>query len=237
MAVDTPEWIAAVVQSANDAAKPVLVATTSHDLSCRLGEQLPGAVLRSAEETASQAAHRVSADGIPIAAGTWAGLDTPLRWRAIVVPRVPFGQPVVIDGEATTSYFDARNTAVRRLRQVIGRGLRTPDAVCSVYLLDRRAEKLSGFVPERFSSAWAGRTYLEDARKEVLLAKAERRAALKHYGRRCTTCGFVPQVDAQLDVAPSRPDCRGAVAYRNRRHDGSLCKLPPPGARDAAPGS
>lgn len=214
MEVDTPEWIAAVVQAAMDAPRPTLVATTSHDLSNLLGEQLPDAIVRSVDEMASQAAERVGADGILISAGAWAGLDTPLRWHSIVVPRVPFGQPVVIDGEATTSYFDARNTAIRRLRQVIGRGLRTPDAECSVYLLDARAENLSGFVPARFVVAWAGRTYLEGARSEVTLSKAERdpavrRAALKHYGRKCMACGFVPQVDSQLDVHHRDPIAEG----------------------------
>lgn len=214
MEVDTPEWIAAVVQMANNAPKPVLVATTSHDLSSLLGEHLPGAVVRSDEETAAQAAERVPVGGIFVSAGAWAGLDTPLRWRSIIVPRVPFGQPVVIDGETTTSYFDARNTAVRRLRQVIGRGLRTPDAICSVYILDARAEKLGGFVPERFSAAWFGRTYLEGARKELILSKAERdpavrRAALKHYGRQCMECGFEPVVDSQLDVHHLDPIAEG----------------------------
>jgi Rad3-related DNA helicase len=214
MTVDTPEWIAAVVQAAHDAPPPVLVATTSHDLSDMLGEQLPGAIVRTAAEMASQAAERVGNDSMLISAGAWAGLDTPLRWRSIVVPRVPFGQPIIIDGEVTTSYFDARNTAVRRLRQVIGRGLRTPDAVCSVYLVDARAEKLSGFVPARFAASWTSRTFSEGARQEVVLSKAERdpavrRTALRHYGRKCSACGFVPQVDSQLDVHHLDPIAEG----------------------------
>lgn len=216
LAVDTPEWLAAIVQTAQEAAKPVLIATPSHELSRLLGERLPDAIVRTADETATQAAMRVPAGGILIAAGAWAGLDTPLRWRSIIVPRVPFGQPQVIDGEVTTSYFDARNTAIRRLRQVIGRGLRTPDAVCSVYLLDARAEKLGGFVPARFSVAWSGRTYPEGARQELVLSKAERdpalrRAALNHYGRKCMApdCGFVPKVDSQLDVHHLDPIAEG----------------------------
>jgi len=214
MEVDTPEWISAVVKTAIDAPKPVLIATTSHQHSSLIGELLPDAVIRSAAETATEASSRVPDGGIFVSAGAWAGLDTPLRWRSIIVPRVPFGQPVVIDGEITTSYFDARNTAVRRLRQVIGRGLRTPDAICSVYILDARAEKLGGFVPERFSAAWIGRTYLEGAKKEVLLSKAERdpavrRAALKHYGRKCMECGFLPVVDSQLDVHHLDPIAEG----------------------------
>ena len=216
MEVDTPEWISAVVQAAKDAPRPVLVATTSHDLSSLLGEHLPGAIVRSADEMASQAAERVGGDGILISAGAWAGLDTPLRWRSIVVPRVPFGQPVVIDGEATTSYFDARNTAVRRLRQVIGRGLRTPDAVCSVYLLDARAEKLSGFVPARFAASWTRRSYAEGARQDVILSKAERdpavrRAALKHYGPKCMApdCTSIVKDVSQLEVHHRDPIAEG----------------------------
>lgn len=216
MEIDTPEWISAVVQMANDAPRPVLIATPSHDLSSLLGERLPDAVVRSVEETAAQAAERVHAGGIFVSAGAWAGLDTPLRWRSIIVPRVPFGQPVVIDGETTTSYFDARNTAVRRLRQVIGRGLRTPDALCSVYILDARAEKLSGFVPERFSAAWIGQTFLEGARKEVVLSKAERapavrRAALKHYGEKCMNleCTNALKHVSQLDVHHRDPIAEG----------------------------
>ena len=130
------------------------------------------------------------------------------------VPRVPFGQLKVVDGEVTTSYLDARNTAVRRLRQVIGRGLRTPDAVCTIYLMDGRAEKLSEFVPERFAAAWGERNYLEGERREVTLSKAERdpavrQAALRFYGRKCMSCGRTPRVDMQLDVHHLDPIAEG----------------------------
>lgn len=210
--VATPEWIDAIVKTVSEAPKPALVATTSHDLSALLGERIPSAVVRQVDETAAEAATRCG--DILIAAGAWAGLDTPLRWRSIVVPRVPFGQPVVIEGEVTTSYLDARNTAVRRLRQVIGRGLRTPDAVCSIYVMDRRVEKLSGFVPERFATDWTERSFLEGGRKEVTLSKAERdpavrRTALKHYGCKCMACTFTPRVDSQLDVHHLDPIAEG----------------------------
>lgn len=210
--VDTPEWIDAIATAAQGAPQPVLVATTSHDLSALLGERIPGSVVRDGGESAAEAAARSS--GILIAAGAWAGLDTPTRWRSIVVPRVPFGKPVVIEGDVTTSYIDARNTAVRRLRQVIGRGLRTPDAVCSVYVLDSRVERLSGFVPERFAAQWAGREFAEGARREVVLSKAERdpavrRAALRHYGMKCMACGFTPRVESQLDVHHLDPIAEG----------------------------
>jgi predicted HNH restriction endonuclease len=67
--------------------------------------------------------------------------------------------------------------------------------VCSVVILDRRAEKLGRFVPDRFARAWAERhSFDEGARVEVVLSKAERdpalrQAALKFHGARCSVCG------------------------------------------------
>ena len=104
---------------------------------------------------------------------------------------MPFGAPIVVDGEAVTSYLDAKVTASRRMRQAIGRGLRTPDAVCTVVVLDARADKLGSFLPERFAANWLGRKVFEEgARQELLLSKAERnpalrKAALKHFGSKC----------------------------------------------------
>ena len=210
--VETPEWMDAIVEAVEQAEKPVLVATTSHDLSVKLGQRIEGATVRTVEETAAEAATRCT--GVLIAAGAWAGLDTPLRWRSIVVPRVPYKKLDVIDGEVTTSYLDGRNTAVRRLRQVIGRGLRTPDAKCSIYVLDGRVEKLTGFIPERFAGQWASREFTEGGRKEMVLSKAERdpavrKAALRHYGLKCMACAFSPRIESQLDVHHLDPIAEG----------------------------
>ncbi len=210
--VETPEWIDAIAELVEQAPKPVLVATTSHDLSVQLGQHIAGATVRGVDESAAEAAARCS--GVLIAAGAWAGLDTPLRWRSIVVPRVPYKKLDVIDGEVTTSYLDGRNTAVRRLRQVIGRGLRTPDAKCSIYILDRRVETLTGFIPERFAGHWASREFTEGGRKELVLSKAERdpavrKAALRHYGLKCMACGFSPGFEGPLDVHHLDPIAEG----------------------------
>lgn len=70
-------------------------------------------------------------------------------------------------------------------------------------------------MPEHFIAEWlARRTYIEGARKEVVLSKSERdpavrQAALKHYGRKCMACGFVPKIDAQLDVHHLNPIAKG----------------------------
>jgi Rad3-related DNA helicase len=194
---ETDEWFAAVVNGIRTALRPTLVVTPSHELSQRLqadlGEQ----------------------DGLLIRAGAWAGFDTPTRWRTVVIPRVPFGAPVVVDGEVVTSYLDAKVTAVRRMRQAIGRGLRTPDAVCTVLIYDARAVKLGTFVPYRFESQWALRKVFEEgAREELVLSKAERdpglrKAALKHYGTQCQHEGCTVNQSHLLDVHHLTPIAEG----------------------------
>jgi 5-methylcytosine-specific restriction protein A len=169
------------------------VVTTSHETSKALGTQLPDAVVRQPEETTSAAAERVPDRGVLIAAGAWAGLDTPIQWASVVVPRVPFDRPTVLDDEVESRYIDSKNVAVRRMRQVVGRGLRAPDAECVIYILDERYKKLGQFLPERFKESW-----VEGGRNEVVLSKAERdpavrKAALKHYGCRCYACGLADQ--------------------------------------------
>ena len=187
---------------AAEAERPCLVVTPSHDDADELAARIPGAVRREpaadgeTRETASAAAARVGEDGVLVAAGAWAGLDTPVRWRAIVVPRVPFGKPVELDGKIESGYVDSRNVAARRMRQVVGRGLRAPDAECAIYICDERYRTLGEFLPERFRDSWE-----EGGRADIALSKVERhplirRAALKHYGCKCHVCGLVPPRDA-----------------------------------------
>jgi Rad3-related DNA helicase len=211
--VDTPEWLtrtAATIEAAQ-LGGPVLVATPSHTLAQQLGGLLPWATVRRADETTGEAAARMGSSRVLIAAGAWAGLDTPVVWKSIVVPRVPFERPVVLDGQVESRYVDTRNTAIRRMRQVIGRGLRSPDASCTVHILDNRYTRIEAFVPPRFRAQWAQRQrFAEGARAEVTLslierAPAVRKAALAHHGKHCMGCGFVPKVDSQLDVHHLNP--------------------------------
>ena len=200
------------------AERPCLVVTPSFEDAEKLAARLPGAAVRETtpdggRETASEAAARVGADGILIAAYAWAGLDTTLRWRSIVVPRIPFEKPTVLDGRIESRYIDSRNVAARRMRQVIGRGLRTPDAACALYVCDDRHRRLGRFVPPRFrfEDGWA-----EGRRVEVVLSKIERdptvrQALLKRYGRECQACGYVPPNGATraLDVHHLHPLAEG----------------------------
>jgi len=214
LAVDSAEWLTSVMQVIQDAPTPCLVATSSHRLAQQLAGLIVDATVRSEAETASAAAARLNSSQILIAAGAWAGMDTQVRWRSIVVPRIPFERPIVLDDQVESSYLHTRNTAIRRMRQVIGRGLRTPDAVCEVFILDSRFGSVSSFVPKRFFEAWEKKGFLEGQRVELTLSRAERdpsvrKSALRHYGRICMGCGFQPKVDSQLDVHHLNPIASG----------------------------
>lgn len=215
--VDSQDWWDRTLQTVNAAAAqgPCLVVTPSHALALRLGAALPSATVRQSDETASQAAARMRASQVLIAAGAWAGLDTLVRWRSIVVPRIPYERPVVLDGQVESRFLDIRNTAVRRMRQVIGRGLRSPDAQCTVHILDGRFKHIESFVPRRFVSAWQARkTFAEGAAREVTLTRYERdpsvrKAALAYHGKTCMACGFSPKADIQLQVHHLKPVSEG----------------------------
>ena len=196
----------------------MLCVTGSHKLAQAIGERIPEATVRSREETTSEAAERMGNSKILIAAGAWAGLDTPIVWKTIVVPRIPFLGPKEvteewIEGydyrflipEPITSYFDSRNVAVRRMKQVMGRGLRSPDAVCSIVICDPRISQLGDIVPKRFREAWH-----EGRRVEVTMSTSERhpglrREALRHHGTDCQACGYHPLVLREVEVHHLHP--------------------------------
>jgi Rad3-related DNA helicase len=229
-AVDADGWLELVATTIRQAEGPALVVTPSFDLAERIGQLVDGSVVRQRNEPVADAMVRFDNAHVLIATAAWAGLDTPVQWRSIVVPVVPFERPTIIDDKVESRYIDARNTAVRRLRQVIGRGLRSPDARCTVYFLDPRVSKLPAFWPARFASAWSERPgdpgAVEGARAEVLLSKAERdpslrKRALAHYGLHCRACGLIPRVEAQIEVHHLDPVSEGV--RRTRLED--LCPL------------
>lgn len=184
-------------QAIRAAERPCLVLTTSHADAEALGEALralvSGAVVRGKGEPLADAVARCPADAILIAAGAWTGLDSPqLRWRTVVIPKAPYGAPTEIDGQQITHYIDSKVTATRRINQGLHRGLRTPEAVCKLLLLDPRCNRpeLLAAIPARFSV----QSFSEGQRVELVLSKAERdpllrKAALKVYGAVCADCG------------------------------------------------
>jgi Rad3-related DNA helicase len=228
--VNSPEWLALVQATVTQRQTlgPVLVVTPSHALAELLSNALPHATVRGKDETASQAAARMGSSQVLIAAGAWAGLDTPTAWATVVVPRIPYERPVVLDGEVESSFLDTRNTAVRRMRQVAGRGLRSPEAVCKLYVLDSRYGNIAAFVPQRFQGAWQNRGFLEGGRIELTLSKAERdpavrKKALSHYGMQCMACGFQPKTANQLDVHHLNPVALGGERITSLADVAVLC--------------
>ena len=114
--------------------------------------------------------------------------------------------------------------ADRARRRVAGacagghQGLRTPDAQCTIHILDGRFVHIAAFVPRRFATAWQGRkTFAEGRPLEVTLTRYERdpsvrKKALAHHGKACKACmacGFKPKVDSQLDVHHLQPVSEG----------------------------
>ena len=73
----------------------------------RKPQRITGTIARQPDETAADAATRIGPDGVLITAGAWAGLDTAVRRRSIVVPRTPYAKLEMTDGDITTTYLDA----------------------------------------------------------------------------------------------------------------------------------
>jgi 5-methylcytosine-specific restriction protein A len=185
-----------------------------------LAEKSSSAISRNQEldETASQAALRLLNDDTKdtlIATAAWAGLDTPVVWKSIIIPKIPFPPPVTLDGNVESHYISSRNAAIRRMRQVIGRGLRSADAECSIIICDPRWSKIESFIPSRFQQAWdEKRTYSEGAVLQVTLSKAERdgylrKAALKKYGLVCHVCDWKPKTPNQIQIHHLDPIAEG----------------------------
>jgi len=162
-----PDHLAKVAQHVATLQGAVLVIVTSHEDAAVLGAMIPGATVRGNDavtgqlESTGQAAARMTGDAsnVLIAAGAWAGLDTPIRWRHVVMPKTPYGPPTILDTQEVSRYVDSRNAAVRRFRQGMARGLRTPDAVCTLHLLDGRFDRAEFIraLPTRFSQAYRAR--------------------------------------------------------------------------------
>jgi Rad3-related DNA helicase len=206
---------AAMAQSIAKALRPALVLTNSHDMSQQLAQHLPEAVVRGPQEPLADAVQRCPDDGLLIAAGAWSGLDAPrLRWQTVVIPQTPYGPPVQVDGQQLTSYLDSTVVALRRTHQGLHRGLRTPDAVCTLLLLDPRSARpaLREAIPQRFQPDWAmfeeGGAVLQIHLKRERHAQL-RKAALKHHGMRCMHPACEVNAEHQLDVNHTRPISQG----------------------------
>ncbi|MBL6736476.1 MAG: DEAD/DEAH box helicase [Burkholderiales bacterium] len=217
--VNSPEWVDTVLNAIDESAKPCLVVTSSYAIANEFFERCPNAVTRNEEisETATQASLRLMNDDSKdtlIATAAWAGLDTPVIWKSIIVPKIPFSKPTIIDGKIESHYISSRNAAIRRMRQVIGRGLRSPDADCNVIICDARWDKIETFVPDRFRQSWMQKSFDEGAQIDVALSTNERshylrNLAIKHYGLKCYACDFSPKTVNQIDIHHLDPIAEG----------------------------
>jgi len=193
---DAPDHWAKVAAHVAMLQGAVLVMVTSHEDAAQLGALLPDATVRGIDastgqmESTGQAAARMQASQrhVLVAAGAWAGLDTPIRWRHVVMPKAPYGAPSSLDGHAVSRYVDSRNQAARRFRQGLARGLRTPDAVCTLHLMESRFERAE-FVqalPIRFVAAYQARY----GTVELRTRQTEfRKRMFEKFGGRCPISG------------------------------------------------
>lgn len=184
---DAPDHLSRVAAHVATLEGAVLVIVTSHEDAAALGALLPAATVRGLDETTGEAAARMGGH-VLVAAGAWAGLDTPIRWRHVVMPKAPYGAPTILDEHEVSRYVDSRNTAVRRFRQGLARGLRTPDAVCTLHLLDGRFDRAEfvNALPLRFEPAYRARY----GTVELRTRQAEfRRRIFERFNGRCPISG------------------------------------------------
>lgn len=197
--------------------RPILVLTTSHALSEQLGQMCPGSVWRAPAEPLADAVSRCPDKGILIAAGAWSGLDEPrLRWKTVVIPKTPYLRPSVLDGTQVTRYIDSEVVAIRRTNQGLHRGLRTPDAKCTLLLLDPRSSRMAlrQAIPSRFRVDWD--TFEEGSlvlrshiQSERLRDASLRNHALRALGQRCSAPGCTETALHRLDVHHLKPISEG----------------------------
>jgi Rad3-related DNA helicase len=194
---DAPDHLAKVAEHVATLQGAVLVIFTSHEDAALLGAMLQTATVRSKEETTGEAAARMTGH-VLVAAGAWAGLDTPIRWRHVVMPKAPYGAPTILDDHEVSRYVDSRNMAVRRFRQGMARGLRTPEAVCTLHLLDGRFScvEFVKALPARFAQAYQARF----GTVELRTRQAEfRKRIFEKFNGRCPISGC--DEPATLDAA------------------------------------
>ena len=104
------------------------------------------------------------------------------------MPKAPYGPPTILDDHEVSRYVDSRNAAVRRFRQGLARGLRSPDAVCSLHLLDARFDRAEFVraIPTRFVQAYRARF----GTVELRTRQAEfRKRIFEKFGGRCPISG------------------------------------------------
>lgn len=154
-----PEWldyVASGIQAARDCGGRVLVLTTSYSDAAALADRLPTVLVHQPGIKLTELVERYKADpaAVLITPAAWTGVSLPGLVDHLVIPRIPFPVPdearlaVLARAMARRGKSEAdakwilqdqgQKNARRLLRQGIGRGIRTPDDICTVWLLDPR---------------------------------------------------------------------------------------------------
>lgn len=231
-------WLRNICHEIEIAEHPTLVVTPSHSLAEQLGEALSEVTIRGRNETTSEAAARMGNTKTLVAAGAWAGLDTPIEWKTIIVPRIPYTGPKNLRDvwdedeedflsqapDNLSSYIDSANAAARRLKQVFGRGLRKPEAECWVLICDSRIDRFQKVAPKRFEKAYfEGRAFSTFVSKSER-SRAIRKDALAHYGEQCMTCSFTHVTLRQLEIHHLNPLADNGPTHTRLEDVAVLCR-------------
>ena len=147
-------YVADAVEEARTSGR-VLVLCTSYALVEELATRVSSAIVhaRGVRLGAYLDAFRAAPDSVLLTPAAWAGVSLPGMVDHVVIPRIPFRPPSVED-EARRSFLsrlglapanvegliagDRGAAARRKLAQGIGRGIRGPAEICTLWLLDPR---------------------------------------------------------------------------------------------------
>jgi hypothetical protein len=205
------EWFAVLKQGIAKAARLCLVVTADDQQAKAIGLLTPGASIRLSGDAYSSEDLLPPDESVLIAAANWRGLDAPREWRSIIIARIPIDAEWGQDEDADDHFVDPRNQAIRLLKNIIGWGIRRPDAECDLYVIDHRSGLVESLIPARFKGEWtqrrtmAGRGAAEDSAIERLIAaeqpgKSLRDEVFRVLGKRCMTCDLVPKPGIPLEI-------------------------------------
>jgi hypothetical protein len=232
------DWFATLRSCVARSEKPCLVLTADDQQTRAIGTLLPGATLRYATDAVPKAADGAAAadhhEPVLIASAEWGGLDAPVEWRTIIISRIPIDSSWGHDEDAEDFYVDPRNRAIRRVKNLMRQGVRSPDAQCDLHVLDRRVGLFESMVPTRFRVAWAKRTILsglgnkeQHVLERAIAAeqpmKAVREEVIKSLGNRCMACNTVPKPGVPLEIHLLRVTAAHQVRLSIKEEMAILC--------------
>ena len=108
-----------------------------------IAARLPGAIYQRAGENAKHCVARFAKavkngnNHILVGHGIWAGMDIDGgRFKHLIIPRIPYAPVDEVDLDE--DFLSNQDRARRKLSQGLGRGLRSKDDECTIWILDKR---------------------------------------------------------------------------------------------------